>query len=84
MKENIKSSNQAIGGSGFKCPNCQNIIVSTISIILAGGPIICTHCNLTLNLDINKSRESLDKLKEFSTKSSNIIKSNNQITDDKK
>ena len=60
----IKYEKPNILGGGFPCPRCQNKIYATPQQLFAGS-ISCSVCNLQLHVNMEQSKETLSKLKEF-------------------
>ncbi len=47
---------------GLTCPRCEHHIELSIPLLLSGAPIICSHCFLHLQIDQQRSQESLGAL----------------------
>ena len=68
MKNQNNNPQQPIVGMpqrvGLNCPQCGTFIETSIIQLLAGIPLHCRHCGLTLNIDTMKSRRALDALQK--------------------
>jgi len=49
---------------GLPCPECEFFIPMTIPRLLSPEPIRCPSCGLTLNLDRQKSKKSLEMVQK--------------------
>lgn len=74
MKKNVSSHN--IPTSGFPCPQCEVHIVLTIPMLLGTDAFFCGTCGLKLELDRDKSKESLEDLKKVQESHDNVINNN--------
>lgn len=50
---------------GLKCPQCGTFIETSIIQLLAGIPLRCCNCNLTLIMDRMKSSKALNALQKI-------------------
>lgn len=52
---------------GIDCPKCGSLIRVDIETLIARAPLVCPNpgCRLTLEIDSDKSRESLEALHKF-------------------
>lgn len=57
---------------GIPCPECSFVIQTTFEMLLSGTPIICPMCALQLNVDMEKSVESLKLIKQLQTSIQNV------------
>ena len=74
MDEKTQYSDQNLFGRGFPCPRCQNKIITTAQDLLGAGTIVCSKCNLQLNVDMQQSKDTLLELQNFNRKHSDIMK----------
>ena len=57
---------------GIPCPECNFVIPTTFEMLLSGHPIVCPMCALELNVDMEKSVESLKLIKQLQTSIQNV------------
>ena len=50
---------------GLSCPECSTLIIIDIADLLQTGKLICPNCQLELNMDKQKSAESIQVLMDF-------------------
>ncbi|MDH5366706.1 MAG: hypothetical protein OEW67_06950 [Cyclobacteriaceae bacterium] len=66
---------------GLTCPQCSYRMDISIAMLLAGEPIVCTACGLSLTVEKEKSEACLTELKKVNEAIENVevIKNNTQL-----
>lgn len=57
---------------GLTCPQCYYRIEVSISMLLSGGPIVCTACGLKLAVEEEQSRGCLNELRKVNEAIANV------------
>ena len=63
MKKNNHFKGQDFSRGSFQCPDCGNQMQLDFRLLFGGGKVECA-CGLALEVNLEKSRETIDAIKE--------------------
>ena len=58
--------------AGIVCPHCKSFVEVSIQSLLSQASINCPSCMITISLDRNKSKETLDLLQKLNAAADNL------------